>query len=227
MYPLRKLNQETIDSLFGEIPQPPKQIWIRGNLPPDTHVMLTVVGSRKCTSYGKQVCESLITGLATYPIAIVSGLALGIDGIAHRAALKAGLPALAVPGSGLDDSAIIPRTHLDLANEILTAGGGFISEYEPKMPAAQWTFPQRNRLMAGMARATLVIEAEHKSGTRITAKLATDYNRDVLAVPGSIFSPTSEGTNELIRLGATPITCSADIIEALGMMRPASGGGAS
>lgn len=198
------------------MPQPPKQLFIEGEFPSPEFVYLTVVGSRRFSNYGKEVCEELISGLAGHPIAIVSGLAVGIDTIAHKAALKARLITLAFPGSGLDRSVIHPSSNKRLADEIVASGGALVAEYEPKMPANIHTFPKRNRLMAALAKATLIIEAGEKSGTLITARLALDYNRDVLAVPGSIFNPGSRGTNELIRQGATPITKSTDILEALG-----------
>jgi DNA processing protein len=199
-----------------EIPQPPKELYMRGILPPSDYVYLAVVGSRKYTSYGRDACEKLIRGLKDYPIVIVSGLALGIDSIAHRAALSTGLITLAMPGSGLDPSALYPRNNVNLANEIVENGGCMLSEFPPKMKSELYTFPQRNRLMAGISKATLVIEAAEKSGTLITARMALDYNRDVLVVPGSISSDTSKGTNRLIRQGATPITTSEELLEALG-----------
>lgn len=205
-----------IPPYLQEIPQPPKELYVRGTLPSyDTHYFLTVVGSRKYSRYGKEVCEMLIRDLAGYPIVIVSGLALGIDTIAHEAAIKYGLLTVAVPGSGLSDSVMYPSSNLHLARAIIEAGGALLSEFPPTTEAAPWSFPKRNRIMAGMAHATLVIECDIKSGTMITAKLATEYNRDVLAVPGSILSETSNGTNMLIRMGATPITCAHDILEAL------------
>lgn len=208
---------ESIPLILQEIPDPPKKLFVRGNLPSfETYTYLTVVGSRKYTNYGKEVCETLIQGLRGYPIVIVSGLALGMDTIAHRASLSAGLPTVAFPGSGLGDTALYPASNIGLAREILSAGGALVSEMEPNQEAANWTFPQRNRLMAGISQATLVIEASNKSGTRITAKLATEYNRDVLVVPGSIFSEGSSGANQLLREGATPITCADELLEALG-----------
>lgn len=211
-----KLKTEQFPKALLEIPQPPKTLYMRGSLPKDGYVYLAVVGSRKHTSYGKDACEKLIKGLKGYPIVIVSGLALGIDSIAHRAALSAGLITLAMPGSGLDRSALYPRNNVNLADEIVENGGCMISEFPPKMKAELYTFPQRNRLMAGISKATLVIEAAEKSGTLITARMALDYNRDVLVLPGSIFSTTSTGTNKLIRQGATPISTSEELLEALG-----------
>jgi DNA processing protein len=215
-YSIRKLSTEDFPPQLLEIPQPPKELWLAGTLPSPETVLLTVVGARKHSHYGKEVCETIITGLAGYDIAIVSGLALGIDAIAHETAMKAGLQTIAVPGSGLDQRILYPRSNVGLAERILRSGGALLSEYPPEMHAAQWTFPQRNRIMAGLARATLIIEAEEKSGTLITARLATDYNRDVLAVPGSIFSALSRGPNKLITLGATPISSAEDVLLALG-----------
>jgi DNA processing protein len=199
------------------IPQPPKQLSIRGTFPDmKKYKFLTVVGSRNYTSYGEDACRTLIAGLKGYPVVIVSGLANGIDRISHEAALDAGLITVSFPGSGLDDAVLYPKAQYQLAMQILNSGGALVSEFDNNFKSTLWSFVQRNRLMAGLSHATLVVEAKHKSGTRITAKLATDYNRDVLAVPGNIFSENSEATNELIRMGATPITSSIDILEALG-----------
>lgn len=215
-YVIRKLAPKEFPSLLAEIPQPPKELWLMGELPPSGTVLLAVVGARKHTSYGKEACEQIITELTGYDITIVSGLALGIDAIAHEAAMKAGLRTIAVPGSGLDPKVLYPRNHVQLAERILEAGGALLSEFPPDTPAAPWTFPKRNRIMAGLAEATLLIEAGEKSGTLITARLAADYNRDVLVVPGSIFSPASFGTNQFLKLGATPVTCGKDVLIALG-----------
>ncbi|HEY9583012.1 MAG TPA: DNA-processing protein DprA [Candidatus Paceibacterota bacterium] len=200
-----------------EIPEPPEQLYIEGALPTPETILLAVVGSRRYSQYGKEVCEKLIEGLRGQPISIISGLAVGMDTIAHKTALDAGLHTISFPGSGLDRSVLHPHSNRKLADEIVESGGALISEYDPTYPAGVHTFPRRNRLMAGLAKAVLVIEAGEKSGTRITARLATEYNRDVLAVPGSIFSMQSQGTNSLIKLGATPITSSNDILTALGL----------
>jgi DNA processing protein len=215
------MNESKIPKLLQEIPDAPKKLYMIGEFPErENNIFLTVIGSRKYTDYGKRVCEKLISGLAGYPFIIVSGLALGIDGIAHRSALNNNLTTIAVPGSGLDESVLYPTSHRNLARDILKNGGCLLSEFEPKQKAAPWTFPQRNRIMAGLSHAVLVIEAENKSGTRITARLATDYNREVFSVPGSIFSTASEGCNELIREGATPITSAKDILNAFHFIDP-------
>lgn len=215
-----KLKIEEIPKILFEIPHPPKALFMRGKLPSSKLVHLAVVGSRKYTSYGKEVCQKLISGLRGYPIVIVSGLAMGIDSIAHRSALDAGLTTIAFPGSGLDNSVLHPRVNIRLAQDIVDAGGCLLSEMNPDWKSTIYSFPARNRLMAGISKAVLIIEAEEKSGTLITARMALDYNRDVLAVPGSILSPNSKGTNKLIRDGATPITTSEEILEALGFELP-------
>src|SRR3989344_3224586 len=216
---IRGLSPEEYPELLREIPQPPVQLRLEGELPRAGHKLLAVVGSRKFSAYGREVCESLIRSLAGEPVVIVSGLALGMDSIAHRAALAAGLQTIAIPGSGLDRSVIHPRSHAGLADEIVEEGGGLISEYDDLMPSSVWAFPRRNRIMAGMCHATLVIEAEKKSGTLITSRLATEYNREVGAVPGPISSPTSDGPHMLIRLGAALIRDANDVLELLGLQR--------
>lgn len=217
MSDIRELSKEEFPIGLSEIPDSPDKIYLRGRLPDPSYKLLTIVGSRKFSDYGRQVCEKLIEGLAGYPISIVSGLALGIDGIAHKAALKNGLHTIAVPGSGISDKTIYPRTNFHLAQDILKNGGAILSELEPETKPATWTFPKRNRIMAGMSDATLVIEAGEKSGTLITARLASDYNKELLVVPGSIFSPSSRGCHQFLKLGATPVFSSEDIVEALGL----------
>jgi len=199
-----------------EIPQPPEELWIIGEMPDQKLVYLCIVGSRKFTSYGREACEKIIAGLKGYPIVIVSGFAMGIDTIAHKKAMEMGLTTVVFPGSGLSDEAMYPKMNVRLIDEIVKNGGCLISEFEPNFKATQWSFPMRNRLMAGISRAVLIIEAEEKSGTLITARLATEYNRELLAVPGSIFSPNSKGTNKLIHQGAIPITNSEELLDALG-----------
>ena len=212
---LTELLPSEFPPLLQEIPQRPKQLYVRGTLPSQDLKWLAVVGSRAVTPYGEQVIKYLINGLRGYPVAIISGLAYGTDALAHKAAIDAGLPTIAVPGSGLDWNVLYPRAHVGLAREILASGGTLLSEFKPDMRAADYTFPQRNRIMAGMCQATLVIEAKEKSGSLITAKLATEYNRDLLVVPGSIFSAESKGTHQFLRLGATPITSVNDLLQAL------------
>jgi DNA processing protein len=212
---LQLLAPEDFPPLLNEIADPPKQLYVRGTLPRDERKWLAIVGSRACTPYGRQVVKHLIAGLRGHPVLIVSGLAFGIDAEAHKAALEVGLTTVAVPGSGLDWNVMYPKSHLGLAREIIAAGGCLLSEEEPNTRAADWTFPKRNRIMVGLSHATLVVEAKERSGSLITARLATEYNRDLLVVPGSIFSAESKGTHQFLRLGATAVTSPADLLQAL------------
>ena len=211
------LNTADFPPLLREIADPPKKLYVRGKLPSTDWKWLAVVGSRAMTSYGRQACLHLISGLRGYPVVIVSGLAFGVDAAAHKAALEAGLPTVGVPGSGLDWGVFYPRANVSLAREIIKAGGALLSEYEPELKAADYTFPQRNRIMAGLCQATLMIEAKERSGSLITARLTTEYNRELLVVPGSIFSAESRGTHQFLKLGATPVTEPEDILRALGI----------
>ncbi|GMU74297.1 MAG: hypothetical protein AMXMBFR44_4940 [Candidatus Campbellbacteria bacterium] len=213
--PLTELYHPDFPALLREIPDPPQKLFVRGTLPDDTLVWLCVVGSRKFSSYGASACRKLIQELAGYPVVIVSGLALGIDAVAHQAALNSGLVTVAVPGSGIDDTALYPRAHVGLARKILEEGGALLSECAPQDEATVWSFPKRNRIMAGLCHATLIIEAHEKSGTLITARLALEYNRDVLIVPGPITSPNGTGSNRLLREGGQAVTCGADVLQAL------------
>lgn len=206
-----------------ELHQVPKKIYIKGILPEitvdeygrATPRILTVVGSRKHTSYGRHALEMCISSLKDHNVIILSGLALGIDGLAHTTALKHNLLTIAVPGSGLGPDVLYPSTHRNLAKDIIAYDGALISELEPDTPASPWTFPQRNRIMAALSDALLIIEAEEKSGTLITARLALELGRDIGAIPGEIFSPTASGTNTLIHEGAYPITSKDDLLSLL------------
>ncbi len=212
---IRELERSEWPAQLLEIPQPPERLWVRGALPVQGTKLLTVVGSRAMTRYGQEACEKLIIGLAGYPISIVSGLALGVDTCAHKAALSAGLHTLVVPGSGLGDDVLYPRSNRGFAKEILKAGGGFLSEYAPDTASRVRFFPERNRLMVGLADAVLVIEAGQKSGTLITARLASEYNRDLLCIPHRIGDPHAFGPHLFIRLGAALVSDPLHILEAL------------
>lgn len=216
-YEVKNLTKTDWPPLLGQISDPPKELYFAGRVPDYERKFLCVVGSRKYSSYGKEVVSMLLSELRGLPITVVSGLALGIDSIAHRLAIQNNLPTIAIPGSGLSPEALHPASHAQLAEEIVLSGGTLFSEYKPDFKATQWSFPQRNRIMAGMSHATLIIEAEQKSGTMITAKLTTEYNRELLCVPGSILSPMSEGPNMFLRLGATLVRNGDDILEALGV----------
>jgi DNA processing protein len=180
-----KLSPNVFPPQLLEIPEPPEQLYIRGVLPPENAILLAVVGSRKYSNYGKDVCEELIAGLAGFPIAIVSGLALGIDGIAHKAALKAGLATIAIPGSGLNDDVIYPATHFGLAQEILAAGGALLSEFEPDFRAANG-HSKRNRIMADFAAPFHEAGSHHRTPHSITTRR--------IVVP-NLFSRKSRGSN--------------------------------
>lgn len=196
-----------------EIPDPPVKLFCQGSFQPKTDsIFLTVVGSRAISPYGKNACERILSKLAGFPFVIISGLALGTDAYAHTTALDIGLPCIAVPGSGLHDSVLYPRSNRGLAQRIISSGGCLLSEFDETFKAQSWSFPKRNRIMAGLSHAVLVIEAQNRSGTRITARLATEYNRDVFVVPGSIFSSHSEGCHRLIQEGAYLIHDGEDIL---------------
>ncbi len=212
---IRELPHTAWPKQLLELPQPPKKLWVRGALPPRGHKLLTVVGSRAMTRYGQEACEKLITGLAGYPISIVSGLALGTDTCAHKAALAAGLHTLVVPGSGLGDEVLYPRSNRPFAKQILEKGGGMLSEYAPDQASRIYYFPERNRIMVGISDAVLIIEAGNKSGTLITARLAGEYNRDLLCIPHRIGDPHAFGPHLFIRLGAALVTEPTHILEAL------------
>ena len=215
--PIRQLTRKEFPELLQEIPDAPKYLFMRGELPPQNLLMLCVVGSRATTLYGRRVCSSLISGLARYPVAIVSGLALGIDAQAHISALDSGLPTVAVLPSSTDEGSIYPASNRALAKRILARGGALISEQKGPWKAHIHDFPARNRLMAGMSKVTLIVEAGEKSGTLITARLALDYNREVLGIPHELGRETGKGVNLLLRQGATLVRNSEDIVEALGL----------
>ena len=211
--------EEALGALL-HIPQPPARLWVRGRLPDIRMKKLAVVGSRSLTAYGADMAAYLIHGLAGMPVSVVSGLALGADAAAHRAALATGLHTIAIPGSGLSDSVIAPRTHLSLARDILAAGGALLSEHEPDASARPGYFPSRNRIMAGVADAVLLIEAGERSGTLITARLAGEYGRELLCVPHRAREPHGHGSHLFLRLGATLATEPEHILEALRLERP-------
>ncbi len=201
---------------------PPKILHMRGNWAdsyrkdPESHKFLCVIGSRVHSPYGAQVVKKLMAGLRGYPISIVSGLAIGIDSLAHEAALEAGLHCVAFPGSGLGWDVLYPPSRVRLAQRILEAGGALMSEWPSSFPFTNWTFAARNQTMAGLSQATLIIEGKQGSGTLKTAEYAEKNDRDLLIVPGSIFSDLSYGPHMLFKRGAIPIFESGDILEALG-----------
>ena len=198
-------------SLLKQIFEPPKELYVLGDLKKEEKNPLAVVGTRLPSSYGKVVASSMVRELASRGITIISGLALGIDGISHQACLEGGGKTIAVLGSGLD--IIYPFCHKKLAKEIVEKGGALVSEYPPGTKPDRWQFPARNRIIAGLSQACLVIEAPKKSGALITPFYALNEGRDVLSVPGEINKKNSEGTNNLIKLGAKPVTTPQDVLE--------------
>ncbi len=200
--------------LLKEIHSAPQIIYVTGKVIPDM-LAVAVVGARKCSDYGARAAEKISSDLVRQNICVVSGLAQGIDTHAHRGALEAHGKTIAVLGSGLKEDLIFPKSNKELAEKIIENGGALISEYSFETPSTPERFPQRNRIISGISKGTVVIEAAPKSGSLITAKLALDQNREVCAVPGSIFSETSQGTNELIKLGAHLVQNAQDIMDAL------------
>ncbi len=211
------LSTSDVPEKLRNIPMPPKQLFVMGN---DVKELLerpcvTIVGSRKVSAYGKAVTLSLAGELAKSGVVIISGLALGVDSLAHKAALDAGGLTIAVLPSGVDR--IYPATHYSLAMQILQQGGALVSEYPDGTPPMKHQFIERNRLASGLGDAVLITEAAEKSGSLHTANFALEQGKPVLAVPGNITSPTSGGTNNLIKTGATPVTSVHDVFHALGL----------
>lgn len=200
-----------------EIASPPKILYLRGAIP--DLPMVSIVGTRRPTNYGLEITQRLASELARAGFCIVSGLALGIDAVAHKAALEAGGSTLAVLGSGIDNP--YPRSNMRLYEEILSRENcGIISEYEQGITPFKSNFPARNRIIAGLSMVTIVTEADAKSGSLITANFAIQSNRTVMAVPGNITSSRSAGPNNLIKNGASPITDTSDVLNLLGLKSP-------
>jgi DNA processing protein len=198
--------------LLAAIHDPPACLHLRGSA--DAGLLqepaVAIVGARACSAYGRSVARSLARELAAAGLVVVSGMARGIDGEAHRGALEAGGRTVAVLGCGIDRD--YPAAHAELARRICQKGL-VVSEYETGVEPAPWRFPARNRIIAGLCRATVVVEARERSGALITADFALEEGRDVLAVPGEITSSLSAGTNALLKLGAGPVACAADVLE--------------
>ena len=204
------------ESLF-EISQKPKKLYVRGKFPDkDKYKFLCIVGSRKHSNYAIEAAKKIVSGLKGKNVVIVSGLAIGIDTVAHEAALENNLRTVAVLGTGVAKEAIYPMMNRQLSEKIIEDGGCVLSEFESETPQI-WSFPQRNRIMAGISDAILVIEAAEKSGTLITARLALDYNKELLTVPAAIFSNYGKGSNRLMTEGARPVFDSKDILDILGI----------
>jgi DNA processing protein len=205
-------DEEAFPGTLLEIASPPVALYRNGAVTSEDRIAVAIVGTRRPTPYGQAVARDLATAVAVHGITVVSGLARGIDSVAHRAALDAGGRTIAVLGSGLDE--VYPPEHRSLAGEIAQAGA-VLSEFPLGAKPDGANFPVRNRIVAGLAQATVVVEAGESSGALITADFAAEQGREVFAVPGSIYSRVSRGTNRLILAGATPLASAEDILEAL------------
>lgn len=206
---------EAYPRLLKEIPNPPAVLYIRGELLPQDEMAIAVVGTRKFSNYGRQVAEDMVRDLVRANICVVSGLALGIDALVHRATLAYQGRTIAVLGCGVD--VVYPASNRAIAEQILSRHGAIISELPLGSPPLKHHFPHRNRIIAGLSLGTLVIEAAADSGALITAQHALEQNRQVFAVPGSIYNPTSVGPNNLIKMGARAVTTVHEILEDLNL----------
>ena len=202
--------------LLKEIYAPPAALYIRGKFELNNKIGFGIVGTRKLSSYGSKIAPSITTDLVKAGLTIVSGLAKGIDTLVHQAAINAKGQTIAVLGSGIDKSSIYPAVNIRLAEEI-SQNGAVISEFPIGTKPMAQNFPQRNRIISGLSSGILVIEAPYRSGALITAKDATEQNRDVFAIPGNIFSENSIGPNNLIKLGAKLVNNADDIIQELNL----------
>ena len=203
-------------ALLAQLHDPPARLHLRGD--PDgifERPAVAVVGARSCSAYGAQVARTVARELAAAGVLVVSGMARGVDAEAHRGALDAGGTTLAVLGCGIDRD--YPARHAELARRIVAGAGLVVSEYQPGIEPAPWRFPARNRVIAGLSLATVVVEARERSGALITADFALELGREVFAVPGEITAALSAGTNQLIRQGAEPLLGTEDVLAALGL----------
>ncbi len=204
---------EAYPLLLRQIPARPYVLYYQGKLPLHGMHCIGIVGTRRTTEYGVQATQHLVRDLTRAEFCIVSGLARGIDSLVHKGCLEAGGITVAVLGTGVDTMSIYPRMNRYLAGEIIERGGCVVSEYPPGTAVQAYHFPARNRIISGMSKGIIVVEAPQRSGALITARHALDQNRDIFAVPGSIYNPMSEGPNGLIKQGAIPVTSSLDICE--------------
>lgn len=213
-----KINQfSPLDNEFTQIIESivpmPKRLYYIGTLPIKRRPTIAIVGTRKPTAYGREVTTTIATNLARHGVIIVSGMALGVDGIAHRAALDVGGTTIAVQGNGL--ARLYPASHRQLGMDIIERGGAILSEYEPDVAARDFQFLERNRIVSGLSDGVLITEASARSGTLNTARHALEQGKEVFVVPGNITSPLSAGCNALLKQGATPVTCADDILEVI------------
>lgn len=207
---------EAYPQRLKEISQPPPVLYVRGEYLPDDLFAVSIVGTRRVTPYGRQITEELASFLAANGMTVISGLARGVDAIAHQTALKSGGRTIGILGSGVDR--IYPPEHRALAEQMMERGA-IISDYAPGTPPDASNFPPRNRIIAGLSLAVVVIEAGQTSGALITAEFAAEQGREVFAVPGSILAPQSKGTNKLIQQGALPLLSVNDLMQVLDITR--------
>ena len=201
------------------IKSPPPKLYFKGTLPAESIFSVAIVGTRRCTDYGKEIAFSMAKNFASLGVIVISGLALGIDSFAHKGALEGGGKTIAVLGTGLDGKSFYPKENLNLAEKILANDGAIISEYSPGSPGFKFNFPKRNRIIVGLSEAVLVVEARLKSGSLITARMAFEEKKKVFAVPGNIYWQTSKGTNWLIKNGATLVNSFDDMVRELGIKK--------
>ena len=209
-------DDENYSQRLREIPQSTPVLYIRGTITPEDDWAVAVVGTRRVTAYGRQIAERISATLARAGVTVISGLARGIDGVSHKAALEAGGRTIAVLGCGVDR--IYPPEHRKLADQIME-NGALVSDYVPGTLPEASNFPPRNRIVAGLSMATVVVEADRKSGALITAEFAAEQGREVFAVPGSVLAPQSRGTNRLIQDGAIPLLDPQEILDVLDLTR--------
>jgi DNA processing protein len=210
------IEDKNYPSLLKKIKNPPKVIYFLGEIK-EKENCLAVVGTRRCSPYGKEAVSKIVSDLVEAGLTVVSGFAPGIDTIAHKSAIEKGKRTIAVLGTGLDRKSIYPRENIKLVEKILETGGALISEFEPGTHGTKYTFPKRNRIISGLSLGVLVVEAKLKSGALITTKYAREQKRKIFAIPGSIFSQNSKGCHFLIKNGAKLVESAEDILKELKM----------
>jgi len=208
------IKSKSYPELLKKISDPPKIIYVRGEIYPEENCF-AVVGSRKCSFYGKQVASEISRDLSESGLTIVSGLALGIDAAAHQAAVKKKKRTIGVLGTGIDDESFYPKENLGLAKEIIENNGCLISEYPPGTRGSRFSFPQRDRIISGLSLGILVVEAKERSGSLIAAQWAKKQERKIFSVPGNVYFSNSKGTNFLIKNGAVLTESAKDILKEL------------
>lgn len=206
------INDPNYPPILKKIPQPPEKLFYQGRFLPKENCF-AIVGTRKCSNYGRKIASRIAQDLSKAGWTIVSGLAEGIDSFAHQSVVKQGKRTIAVLGTGLDRQSFYPQSNLRLAEDMIRTGGCLISEYQPGTRGSKHTFPRRNRIISGLSVGVLVVEAKQKSGALITASWAKKQGKGVFAIPGSIFAPNSKGCNYLIKNGAKAVENAQDILK--------------